>query len=412
MRRRLFGIMLACLLAVGLVPAAAFALGQGGESAPGDSAGAIETQSFATEHFPNYGFSDVDPGEWFANDNILGYALQHGLMRGYDESGMFGPYDPVTRGQVVTVLWRIAGAPEEYGYSFTDVPPDEFFSVPLSWASKAGIVQGYGDGTFRPYQSVTREELCKMLANFARIHAGIFTTTHGYLFAQMPDNYEVSEWARNEVAWCLNNHIITGVEVYQGGSVVRLIKPQDTADRSMFAKMVSVLDRDVLNEMAVPRFGLGSYIAGVNIPTGWFALDSADGYYPGYIEVYHAGADPDDAPLYAAYFGYRGYMKLEPGMRVGISGAVAVPYHRSSPASEIRGWGMYDVNYDLASGTYDIIPMADATSGPAKYGIATLPSELLAPESTAVQTFTQKVTVTLAYGQLLYLENALVVAKP
>ena len=43
---------------------------------------------------------------------------------------------------------------------------------------------------------------------------------------------------------------------------------------------------------------------------------------------------------------------------------------------------------------------------------ATLPSELLAPESTAVQTFTQKVTVTLNYGQLLYLENALLVAKP
>lgn len=77
MRRRLFGIMLACLLAVGLVPAAAFALGQGGEPALGDSASAIETQSFATEHFPNYGFSDVDPGEWFANDSILGYALQH-----------------------------------------------------------------------------------------------------------------------------------------------------------------------------------------------------------------------------------------------------------------------------------------------------------------------------------------------
>lgn len=40
------------------------------------------------------------------------------------------------------------------------------------------------------------------------------------------------------------------------------------------------------------------------------------------------------------------------------------------------------------------------------------PSELLAPESTAVQTFTQKVTVNLNYGQLLYLENALLVAKP
>ena len=29
--------------------------------------------------FPNYGFSDVDPGEWFASDDILQYVLQHGL---------------------------------------------------------------------------------------------------------------------------------------------------------------------------------------------------------------------------------------------------------------------------------------------------------------------------------------------
>lgn len=53
-----------------------------------------------------------------------------------------------------------------------------------------------------------------------------------------------------------------------------------------------------------------------------------------------------------------------------------------------------------------------APSSMSPCSIATLPSELLAPESTAVHTFTQKVTVTLNYGQLLYLENALLVAKP
>ena len=47
--------------------------------APNGSVDAIEAQSFATEHFPNYGFSDVDPGEWFASDDILQYVLQHGL---------------------------------------------------------------------------------------------------------------------------------------------------------------------------------------------------------------------------------------------------------------------------------------------------------------------------------------------
>ena len=47
--------------------------------APNGSADAIEAQSFATEYFPNYGFGDVDPGEWFASDDILQYVLQHGL---------------------------------------------------------------------------------------------------------------------------------------------------------------------------------------------------------------------------------------------------------------------------------------------------------------------------------------------
>ena len=57
-------------------------------------------------------------------------------------------------------------------------------------------------------------------------------------------------------------------------------------------------------------------------------------------------------------------------------------------------------------------PRLEASSAFASAPLATLPSELLAPKSTAVQTFTQKVTVNLAYGQLLYLENALLVATP
>ena len=56
------------------------------------------------------GFPDVRGDEWFATDRVLGYAVEHGLIMGYDD-GRFAPYEPVTRAQAVTVLWRMAGPP-------------------------------------------------------------------------------------------------------------------------------------------------------------------------------------------------------------------------------------------------------------------------------------------------------------
>ena len=55
-------------------------------------------------------FPDVRGDEWFATDRVLGYAVEHGLIMGYDD-GRFAPYEPVTRAQAVTVLWRMAGPP-------------------------------------------------------------------------------------------------------------------------------------------------------------------------------------------------------------------------------------------------------------------------------------------------------------
>ena len=50
------------------------------------------------------GFPDVRGDEWFATDHVLGYAVEHGLIMGYDD-GRFAPYEKVPRAQAVTVLW-------------------------------------------------------------------------------------------------------------------------------------------------------------------------------------------------------------------------------------------------------------------------------------------------------------------
>ena len=67
-----------------------------------------------------YGFPDVSAGDWYANDEVLGYALEHGLVRGYD-NGCFGPFDDVLRGQVAVVLHRMSGEPAADAPAFEDV---------------------------------------------------------------------------------------------------------------------------------------------------------------------------------------------------------------------------------------------------------------------------------------------------
>lgn len=83
---------------------------------------------------------------------------------------------------------------------------------------------------------------------------------------------------------------------------------------------------------------------------------------------------------------------------------------QSFATEHFPNYGFSDVDPGEWFASDDILQYVPPTWSPRL--IATLPSELLAPESTAVHTFTQTVTVTLNYGQLLYLENALLVAKP
>ena len=75
------------------------------------------------------GFYDVPSGEWYAT--WVGQAADKGLMSGYKDArgnltGWFGPDDPITRAQVATVLWRMAGGEAASGASFPDVGPSDW----------------------------------------------------------------------------------------------------------------------------------------------------------------------------------------------------------------------------------------------------------------------------------------------
>ena len=110
-------------------------------------------------------FSDVAAGAWY-HDAIL-WASQNGLVGGYG-NGLFGVNDPVTREQMITILWRYAGCPApESGAAFADGQQiSSYARDAVSWCSANGVISGVGGNRFDPNGIVTRAQAAMVLMNY------------------------------------------------------------------------------------------------------------------------------------------------------------------------------------------------------------------------------------------------------
>lgn len=64
---------------------------------------------------------------------------------------------------IVTILYRQEGSPYASGSGFRDVPSNQYYSAAVAWASENGIVNGYIDGSFRPNDAVSMQEMLTIL---------------------------------------------------------------------------------------------------------------------------------------------------------------------------------------------------------------------------------------------------------
>lgn len=225
-------------MAIGCATAAALCVGtaQVGYAAPeaSSSDGSISLQAYG-------GYSDVNKRDWYVESGDFDYVIERGFMSGYG-NGLFGPYDTVTRGQVMTILHRMAGEPEADSTPFRDVDYGEYYGPAIRWARAAGVASGYGDtNTFGPDDPVTREQFAAMLTNYARNVAKVRVQTDGSALNKIAESDQVSSWAREAMGWVVDMEILGGVDI--GG--VDYVRPQDIAQRCQVAKMIAVLHRDV-----------------------------------------------------------------------------------------------------------------------------------------------------------------------
>jgi hypothetical protein len=112
-------------------------------------------------------FEDVRPADYFYEPVRHLYCA--GVITGYSD-GTFRPYNNATRGQMAKIIILAFGYPIYLPPTptFTDVPKTDTFYQFIETAARNLIVSGYSDGTFRPYSNVTRGQLCKIVVIAAR----------------------------------------------------------------------------------------------------------------------------------------------------------------------------------------------------------------------------------------------------
>ncbi|MBR4702073.1 MAG: leucine-rich repeat protein [Oscillospiraceae bacterium] len=110
-------------------------------------------------------FSDVTPKKYFY-DAVM-WAVENGITGGVGDGTRFGVGKPCTREQVVTFLWKAAGAPEPTNTdcSFTDVKPSKYYYKAVLWAVENGVTSGASADKFGVGKSCTRAQIVTFLYN-------------------------------------------------------------------------------------------------------------------------------------------------------------------------------------------------------------------------------------------------------
>ncbi len=149
-------------------------------------------------------FTDVD-GHW-ALDAIR-YAYENKLFNGVSET-LFAPDTAMTRGMLVTVLYRLEGEPAVTANAkFSDVAEDQWYAKAVAWAAENEIVKGYG-ATFGPDDLVTREQMATILLRYAVWKQ--YDTTAGKSLSDYADYAELSGWATAALEWANAEGLILG----------------------------------------------------------------------------------------------------------------------------------------------------------------------------------------------------------
>ena len=185
-------------------------------------------------HCDSQAFSDLDINRWY--HEYTDYVIAHELMNGVSDN-RFAPDSKLTRGMLVTTLYRLAGeAGGDGAATFTDVPGNRYFTQAIAWAQDVGLAKGVTETRFAPESSVTREQAVTFLYRYVTLILEQEPGRGGDL-TQFTDAGKISKFAEKPMAWATAEGFLEG---YGDGTV----GPQKSVTRAQMAKFLTILSQD------------------------------------------------------------------------------------------------------------------------------------------------------------------------
>ena len=195
------------------------------------------TVSFTVAHFSRYvvanvdfPFADVTTTDWYFK--AVKFVQIKGIFSGSDKSH-FAPATTMNRAMFVTVLGRMGKTAVDHSQAtgFKDVVNDGWSTGYISWATKNGIIGGYGNGMFGQNDAITREQMAVIMYNYAKFAGYDVSNTNTAKLYAFQDGANTDSWAVKAMAWAVNIGIMSGT----GNNK---LTPTATASRSQVAQIV------------------------------------------------------------------------------------------------------------------------------------------------------------------------------
>ncbi len=175
-------------------------------------------------------FADVDSNVWYFD--AVKFVTDNKLMNGVSGSE-FAPNSLLTRGMLVTILYRNEGEPAtEEDTEFDDVEDSSYYEKAVTWAQTNGIVNGVTGNLFAPNANITREQIATIIYRYAEVK-GMNAVNMAENLIEFADSNEISEYAVSALNWAVGCGLING-------KTPTTLNPQDNATR---AEIATILQR-------------------------------------------------------------------------------------------------------------------------------------------------------------------------
>ena len=184
--------------------------------------------------------SSLDINGHWAERDIITWENSN-LIKGYDD-GTFKPDNNITRAEFVTLVNRVFEFTKEAQVNFSDVSSGDWFVKEIAKAQAQGYITGYEDGTIKPNNPITREEVAAIIFKLVKL------TPPGNMDAlnKFVDASKIPDWSRNYI----NAVVVNG---YMSGYEDNTCQPEKSITR---AESVTILNRVIeknLNKVETPE---------------------------------------------------------------------------------------------------------------------------------------------------------------